>query len=123
GHEIAHVDLSHALKCLQDPGVMRLPEGTLQKLYMLIIPFAYLDAQEFEADAWAYRRMEERLPTDRESFALLRELDGYAKANVFETGRARPRIDRDSSPIETHLRAHTAAWKRLKELKATIGRP
>ena len=42
GHEIAHVDLEHAIKCLRDPGVMKMPEGTLQKLFMLILPFGYL---------------------------------------------------------------------------------
>jgi hypothetical protein len=125
GHEIAHVDLGHALKCLQDPGVMNLkaPEGTLQKLYMLIIPFAYLDPQEYQADAWAYRRMKQRLRTDRECLAFLRKLDGFAQANGFYNGRAKPGLGRDSSPIENHLRAHTAAWKRLKELAAIIGKP
>ena len=42
GHEIAHVDLQHAIRCLQDPDVRKMPEGTLKKLYCLIIPFGYL---------------------------------------------------------------------------------
>ncbi len=55
GHEMAHVDLQHALRCLLDRGVMKMPGGTLQKLYLLIIPFAYPDPLEFEADSWVYR--------------------------------------------------------------------
>ena len=42
GHEIAHVDLEHAIKCLRDPGCMKMTEGTLSKLFMLILPFGYL---------------------------------------------------------------------------------
>ncbi len=90
GHEIAHVDLQHALKCLRDRGVMDLSQGTLQKLYMLIIPFAYLDAQEFEADAWVFGRMRTLGRTNRECLAFLNKLEGYARIRGFENGRAKP---------------------------------
>ncbi len=124
GHEIAHVDLGHALRCLKDPGVMKLSEGTLQKLYWMIIPFGYYpDDLDYQADAWSYRRMRELARTDRESLAFLRKLEGYAKESGFENGRGKPKPGRDSSPIENHFRAHPAAWKRLKQLKAITGKP
>jgi hypothetical protein len=122
GHEIAHVDLQHALRCLRDPGVMRMSEGPLQKLYMMIIPFAYLDSQEFEADMWVYRRMRQLGRTERESLAFLRKLDGHAKTYGFDNGRGKPQIGPDSSPVENHFRAHTAAWRRLDHLKAVKGK-
>jgi hypothetical protein len=122
GHEIAHVDLQHALKDLRDPEVMKIEWGTLLKLYMLIIPAAYLDAQEYEADAWVYRRMREQGRTDHECLAFLRKLDGYAQAHGFENGRGKPQLGPDSSPLENHYRAHTAARKRLRQLKELMGR-
>jgi hypothetical protein len=122
GHEIAHVDLQHALKILRDPGVMKLSEGTLQKLYMLIIPFGYLDL-DLEADAWVYRRMKQLGRTERETLTFLRKLEGYAKANGFENGRAKPQPGRDASPLDNHFRAHIAAWRRLKHLKELAGKP
>jgi hypothetical protein len=122
GHEIAHVDLQHALKDLRDAEVAKLEGGTLRKLYMLIIPFAYPDAQEFEADAWAYRRMKARGRTDHECLAFLRKLEGYAQAHGFENGRGKPQLGKDSSLLENHLRAHTAPRKRVKQLKELMGR-
>ncbi len=115
GHEIAHVDLKHALKCLQDSGVKKVPWGTLQKLYGLIIPAAFLDDQEFEADAWVFRRMRSLGRTNRECLAFLNKLEGYAKIHGFENGRAKP--SPDSSIVDNHLPAHTAAYKRLKRLR------
>ena len=117
GHEIAHVDLEHALKCLRDPDVMKMPGGTLQKLYLLIIPFAYPDALEFEADSRVYAQLRQLGRTDREALMFLRKLEGHAKAHGFENGRGRPQPGQDASPLENHFRAHTAAWKRLKHLK------
>ncbi|MGO9465706.1 MAG: M48 family metalloprotease [Isosphaeraceae bacterium] len=115
GHEIAHVDLKHALKCLQDSGVKKIPWGTLQKLYCLIIPAAFLDDQEYEADKWVFGRMRTLGRTNRECLAFLNKLDGYAKIHGFENGRAKP--SPDSSFVDNHLPAHTAAYKRLKRLK------
>jgi hypothetical protein len=121
GHEIAHVDLQHAVRILRDPGVMKLTEGTLQKLYMLIIPFGYLDL-DLEADAWAYRRMKQLGRTERETLTFLRKLEGYARANGFENGLAKPQPGRGASPLENHFRAHIATWKRLKHLKELTGK-
>jgi hypothetical protein len=115
GHEIAHVDLKHALKCLQDSGVKKMPWGTVQKLYGLIIPAAFLDDQEYEADAWVFRRMRTQGRTNRECLAFLNKLEGYAKIHGFENGRAKP--NPGASIIDNHLPAHTAAYKRLKRLK------
>jgi hypothetical protein len=120
GHEIAHVDLQHALGCLRDPGVMKLPEGTLEKLFWMIIPFAYLDDPEFEADRWTYSRMRHSGRSDRETLAFLRKLKGYAEKNEFENGRVKPKANGESWPLENHYRAHTATWKRLEHLKEFI---
>jgi hypothetical protein len=121
GHEIAHVDLHHAIICLQDPGVMKMREGTLQKLYMLIIPFGYLEkgkfAQEFDADDWVAIRMQRFQHTRREILVFLTKLDGYAKKHGFDNGHIRPQLGRGVSPLENHYRAQTAAWERLKQLK------
>ena len=38
GIEIAHVDLQHAMKCLQDPDFKVMSGGTIRKLYWLILP-------------------------------------------------------------------------------------
>lgn len=120
GHEIAHVDLQHALQSLRDPGVVKVPMGTLQKLYMIIIPFAYLDDAEFQADRWAYSRMRRAGRTERECLAFLRKLEGYAKRNGFEDGRIQPKPAVESSLLDNHYRAHTATWDRVKHLKAFI---
>jgi Zn-dependent protease with chaperone function len=122
GHEMAHVDLKHAIKTLQDPGVAKLTSGTLQKLYMLIIPLAYLDAQEFEADEWIYRRMKQLHQSDRECLRFLNKLESYSKREGFDNGRGVLKLDADSSPVENHLRAHTAPYKRLKHLKEIMGK-
>ena len=122
GHEIAHVDLQHALKCLRDPGVMGLAGGTLQKLYLLILPYGYPDAMEFEADSRAYAWMRQVERTDREALAFLRKFVGYAEAHGFQDGRGKPEIGPRSSQLENHFRAHTAAWKRLKHLEPLTGK-
>jgi hypothetical protein len=124
GHEIAHVDLEHAVRCLGDPGVKKMPQGTLQKLYWLIIPFGYLASdkvdQEFEADQWVCSRMQGFGRSRRETLVFLQKLDGYARSHDFGNGRGKPQPGRDISPLENHYRAQTAAWKRLKHLKGLI---
>lgn len=47
GHEIAHVERQHAIACLNDPGVRKFSDGTLQKLYFLILQYAYPNNLEF----------------------------------------------------------------------------
>jgi Peptidase family M48 len=128
GHEMAHTELQHALKCLQDQRVRNFKDGTLQKLYFLIIPHAYPKELEFEADRWVYQRMERLGRTDHDCLGFLRKLESYAKANGFPDGQGKleelyrqwggkPGEAPAISPIENHLRAHTAAWDRLSQLK------
>ena len=126
GHEIAHVDEEHAIKCLRDPGVMKMHEGTLQKLFMLVLPFGYLrnDSagkevdQEFQADEWVANRMQQLGRTRREILVFLQKLEGYSKAHGFYDGCVKPQPGRDLSPLENHYRAQTAARTRLKHLKS-----
>ena len=108
GHEIAHVDLEHAIKCLRDPGVMKMTEGTLQKLFMLILPFGYLAKrytvdQEFEADEWVANRMQRLGRTRREILVFLQKLEGYSKNHGFYDGErqaaARPRFVPARKPL------------------------
>jgi hypothetical protein len=124
GHEVAHVDLRHAIRCLEDPGVKKMSQGTLQKLYWLIIPFGYLVSdkvdQEFEADEWVLSRMQGFGRSRRETLVFLQKLDGYAKNHGFGNGRGKPQPGRDISPLENHYRSQTAAWKRLKHLKGRM---
>ena len=116
-HEVAHVDLQHALSCLRDPGVKALGLGTLPQFLLLIFPRGYFpDRLDLEADLWAYRQMTRLDRTKRERLAFLRKLEGYARDHGFENGRALPKADPDSSPVENHLRAHPAPYKRLKPL-------
>jgi hypothetical protein len=128
GHEIAHVELQHALQSLKDRGVRNFKDGTLQKLYFLILPHAYPKEFEFAADDWVYPRMRRLGRTDHDCLAFLRKLDSYAKANGFGEGQGKleelykqggGKVNAVSaiSPIENHLRAHTAAWERLSQLK------
>jgi hypothetical protein len=128
GHEIAHVELQHAVKCLRDPGVRSFSDGTLQKLYFLILQYGYPDDLEYAADAWVYRRMKSLRRSEHDCLGFLRKLDAYAKTHGFPNGRGKledllkeqPR-DREGgptiSPIDNHLRSHPAAYDRLNRLK------
>jgi hypothetical protein len=120
GHEIAHVDQQHAVKCLQDPEVKRLGFGTLKQFYFLIFPLGYMPDQDFAADRWVVERMKQLGSTRREMLTFLRRFEGYAARNGFENSRQPAEPNADSSPLENHSRAHPPAWKRLKELEALI---
>lgn len=128
GHEIAHVEFQHALTCLRDPGVRRFGDGTLQKLYFLILQYGYPDDLEFAADEWIYRRMRRLQRSEHDCLKYLRILDGYARTHGFSNGRGKPeellKPQRDDgedglaiSPIDNHLRSHPAASDRLRRLK------
>jgi hypothetical protein len=127
GHEMAHVDRQHAIQCLCDPDVRKIPLGTLQKLYWLIFPAGYLSSdkvdQEFEADEWVANRMQRLQRTRREILIFLNKFEGYAKAHSFVEGRAEPRPDHDVSMLDNHYRAQTGARKRFKHLKAIMDKP
>jgi Zn-dependent protease with chaperone function len=118
-HEIAHVDMRHALACLNDPGVKALGLATIPEFLVLIFPLGYApDRLDFEADRWAYQQMLRLDRSKRERLAFLRKLDGFAKENGFENGRVPPRPSAEAAPLENHLRAHPAPYKRLKQLEA-----
>jgi hypothetical protein len=127
GHEIAHVDLKHALTCLQAANAEEKKRGlgTLPQFYLLIA-FGYPDRMEFEADAWACKRMMVDLDRSRhDALAFLRKFEGYARDNGFSAGRKLPpqkaegQTEAVPSLVENHYRAHTSARKRLGELKAS----
>jgi hypothetical protein len=128
GHEIAHVELQHALKCLKDPGVRKFQDGTLPKLYFLILRYGYPDDFEYAADEWVYRRMKGLRRSEHDCLSFLRKLDQYAKSHGFPNGRGKledllqdqPRKGQDGptvSPIDNHLHSHPAAYDRLARLK------
>ena len=96
--------------------------GTLQKLYMIIIPFGYPDPLEYEADVWTYQRMSQSGRSPYKSLMFLRKLEQDAASHGFPNGRVQPDPKAKSSLVDNHLRAHTAARKRLKELKELIAK-
>jgi hypothetical protein len=118
GHEIAHVDQRHAIKCLLDPGVMRIDSGTVEKICGMIIPRGYLTSEksvhEYEADEWVSIQMRLRERTQREILMFLRKLDDYAKSHGFEYGDEKP--VRGESPLENHYRSARAARYRVRNL-------
>jgi hypothetical protein len=116
GHEIAHVDLRHAMKCLQDPAVGKLGIGTLPQFYQLVLPLGYMEEMDFEADRWTFEQMSKFGRSRREALAFLRKFEGYAKTNGFENTRGKLVAEPDLSPIENHLRAHPLVRHRLKRL-------
>jgi hypothetical protein len=128
GNEIAHVDMRHAIQCLQSPSLKQFADGTLCKLYFVIIPHAYPDELEFAADEWAYRKMRRIGCSDYDCLKFLRKLEPYAKAHGFEDGHCNlegllkldggeSKANLIISPIDNHLRAHTAPKSRLDKLK------
>jgi len=129
GHEMAHLELHHALQVLRNAGVRKYTDGTLQKLYFLIIPHAYPAEFEFAADAWVYQRMKRLGRSEHDCLAFLRKLERYADLNGIANGRGKfedliikdrsGKLDSAAivSPIDNHLRAHPAASERLNHLK------
>jgi len=129
GNEIAHVDMRHAIQCLRSPSIKQFADGTLRKLYFLIIPHAYPDELEFAADEWAYRAMKWIGRSDYECLRFLRTLESYAKSQGFADGHCNlegllkldggeSKANLIISPLDNHLRAHTAPKSRLDKLKA-----
>ena len=52
-HEMAHIELGHALTALRQPKVKNIPLGTIATVYLVIIPHAFPDNWEYRADDWA----------------------------------------------------------------------
>jgi Zn-dependent protease with chaperone function len=133
-HEIAHVELHHALLCLNAADVRKFRDGTLQKLYFLIIPHGYFKEFEYAADVWAYHKLRQLRRSEHDCLKFLRILDSYAKAHQFENGKGKPeellkeqrrdpKAQRAFSPIDNHLRSHPAAYDRLNRLKELSSAP
>jgi hypothetical protein len=121
GNEMAHVDLQHAIRCLQDPDFKAMTGGTIRKLYWVILPLGYLENQDYAADEWTFTRMRNFGRSRRESLAFLYKLDGYATKHGFRDGRAKSRMaPEESSFLDIHYRRQTAAWKRLDHLKENV---
>ncbi len=117
-HEICHVDRGHALACLHDANLRKLPYGTLTIFYLFIFPRAYPDAMEFTADHWALMQLRRLGYTRRMSLKFINKLDHYAEDHEFLQGRAYPEPERVSSLFDNHYRAHPAARDRAKRLLA-----
>jgi predicted Zn-dependent protease len=130
-HEMAHVQMRHALQFLRGSGLGATTGlGTVEALYAIVIPFAYPDEMDFEADRWALERMQELGHDRRECLAFLRKFESYAKAHHFTAGRAHPDLrvapgDRpepriEGSLIDYHLRSHASVLERLKKAGAFL---
>ncbi len=120
-HEMAHVELRHALRCLAAPDMRRLAGlGTVEALYKLVIPLAYPDEMDYEADRWALERMTELGHGRRESLAFLRKLEAHARGHGYPGGRGRPDPRVDGSVLDNHVRAHVNARSRLERAKKLV---
>ena len=129
-HEMAHVNLAHAITNMRDPGVKKLGLGTVQSFYSIAIPWGNTDAQEYEADKWALERMRKLGRSRYQIQAYLRKLEDYSKKNGFENFPLKPTDGFEPNPkptdpprvppLDNHLRAHPVPYKRMKALKALM---
>jgi predicted Zn-dependent protease len=119
-HEMAHIDLAHAITNLRDPEVKKLGMGTVPLFYSVAIPWGNTEAQEYEADKWAWERMKklERSPYKMQAF--LRKLVDYSKKNGFENFALKPTEPPSVPLLDNHIRAHPAPYKRLRALRQLI---
>ena len=117
-HEVAHVELQHAIKCLNDPDLSKSGLGTLPQFSLFLFPLGYPDAMDFEADRWAYDRLTHQLQPHAARAASLSSAGSRAmpKRNGFENGRP------SSGRWPTRRRSTTtcgptpAVYQRLDEL-------
>ncbi|MGE3822418.1 MAG: M48 family metalloprotease [Isosphaeraceae bacterium] len=119
-HEIAHVDMRHALKVAQ-AGRAATREKRVDTLSGLLVPllFAYPDDEEYAADAWAYHQLTVRLDrTRRQSSMFLTRLEGFADSAGFKNGR-KPMAGLILA--ENHYRAHPAPYERRDRIRALAG--
>jgi pSer/pThr/pTyr-binding forkhead associated (FHA) protein len=124
GHEIAHVDLNHAVKFLEGGNVEEKKNGvsTLLQFYLVIACGLLPDKDEFAADAWVFERMKKEGRTRRECLAFLRKFKKYAESHEFAKGHMPPTLDKsDTSAVENHFRSLPAARKRLSNLETLAG--
>jgi hypothetical protein len=125
GHEIAHVDLRHALHCVA-PGDAAVKAHGIDTLRQFLVPLAigFSDEQEFEANAWVHERIQRRLEhTRHESLAFLGDIEGYAEKNDVPNSRKAPDPRSGLNLAENHFRALPAPWARLKKRDASGSTP
>ena len=115
GNEMAHVDLQHAIRCLQDPDFKEMSGGTIRKLYWLILPFGYLGRIRITKRTSGHSPgCAASAARSARALAFLNKLDGYATNTGSKTAEPKcawPPIRRPSS-ISTTGR-QTAAWRRF----------
>ena len=119
-HEIFHVDRGHALWCLQDQKLRKLPHGTLTLFYLFIFPWAYLDEMEFAADDWALLQLRQLHYSRRNCLKFISKLDRYAEDHQFLKGRQPPDPKQESSLFLNHYRGHPSAHWRKNRLMAAF---
>jgi hypothetical protein len=121
GHEIAHVDLGHAVTCMRDPEIKeKFKFGTSLFFYAALLPGGYLPTQEQEADRWVVTRMMKDGKTRYQILAFLRRLEDYAKSNGFENKKKAPTDEPRVPLLDNHIRTHPIPRKRLEEARAFI---
>jgi hypothetical protein len=124
GHEIAHLELKHALKIVQagHAGARQRGIDTLNQFLVPIVLGYPDDHLEYEADAWIARLMTTRLDrTRRETLAFLRKFKGYAESHGFANGHKPPLAE--ASLVENHFRANPPTWERLENLQSVLTPP
>lgn len=123
GHEIAHVDLKHALTMIAAVRAKADPKGSAAagdalKEILATITVGFPDAEEFAADDWIGKRMVEKLGyRPFATLTFLRRFDLYAENNGFFDGRKHNTL---LSPVENHFRMQPAANKRYLRLKKQL---
>ncbi len=120
-HEMAHLELGHTLKCLRFKGlqeIMKLTKsGTAEAICQRVIPIAYPDDMEFEADRWALRIMRELGHDEYESLRFLVKLEKIAESKNFGQGHIPARPNKERSMLDNHIRAHVAVTDRLAQAR------
>jgi len=123
-HEIGHVDLKHSIRCMtfavrasEFTGKWsELPLSVVYRLYEL----AFTEEFEFEADAYAFRRLVKLGRSSDEALSFLRRLMEYLKTSGIEIPQRKP----NSVPaavkqeLVNHFRTHPPTEERLKRLEA-----
>lgn len=121
-HEMAHLELGHMLQCLQLKPVKDVmtaaKKGTAETICQLVLPVAYPDVMEFEADRWALQRMKELGHDEYESLRYLVKLEKLANAKNFGQGHVTPRPSPERTMLDNHVRAHVRVKDRLDRAEA-----
>ena len=120
GHEIAHVDLKHCVETVTYAA--RASElandenaGQLIQIAYKLVSLGYSEEQEYEADAWAFRKM-------LASGATRSEASLWTKKQAEEDGasanKARPQTLEDEliAEVENHFSSHPPSKERYERL-------